>query len=421
MKSDAFKQFSEKQLVLLTWWCENSPFKSRDAIICDGAVRSGKTLCMCISFVSWAFYKFSDSSFAICGKTVTSLRRNVVTPILPVLHDLGFICEEKISKNYIEISRDGRKNRFYLFGGRDESSASLIQGMTLSGVMLDEVALMPRSFCEQAIARCSVDNSKIWFNCNPENPSHWFYKEWIKKKDEKNCLYLHFVMQDNPSLSSDIINRYKSLYSGAFYERFVLGKWVAADGLVYPFFNESFIYEVPDSFDSFAVSCDYGTVNPTSMGLWGNCEGIWYRIDEFYHDSKQKGFQMTDEEYYSSLASLIGDRKTEFVVVDPSAASFIECIKRHGELNVIKADNDVLSGIHKTSDALKQGKIRICKTCSDILREFTLYRWDEGAKYDAPKKENDHAMDDMRYFTTAAFKEKNNDFFAVSFSRERRF
>ena len=348
MRIDSFKSFSKKQLTLLTWWCKNSPFNSHDAIICDGAVRSGKTLCMFISFVSWAFYGFNDGSFALCGKTVTSLRRNLVTPILPLLRDLGFKCEEKISKNYIEISRDGRLNRFYLFGGRDESSASLIQGMTLCGVMLDEVALMPRSFCEQAIARCSVEGSKIWFNCNPENPSHWFYREWIKKKNEKNCLYLHFVMEDNPSLSKEIIKRYKSLYSGAFYERFVLGKWVAADGLVYPFFNEGFVYDVPADFDSFAVSCDYGTVNPTSMGLWGRNGGVWYRIDEFYHDSRRKGFQMTDEEYYNSLASLIGGRKTEFVVVDPSAASFIECIKRHGKYNVVKAENDVLAGIRRT-------------------------------------------------------------------------
>ena len=172
-------------------------------------------------------------------------------------------------------------------------------------------------------------------------------------------------------------------------------------GLVYPFFNEKYIYEVPDSFDKFCVSCDYGTVNPTSMGLWGEHGESWYRIDEFYHDSRQKGFQMTDEEYYRSLVSLVGKRKLEFVVVDPSAASFIECIKRHGKFTVKKAENDVLAGIHKTSDALKTGKIRICKTCPDIIREFSLYRWDEGAKYDAPRKENDHAMDDMRYFVDA--------------------
>ena len=177
MRADRFKSFSEKQLTLLCWWCENSPFNSRDAIICDGAVRSGKTVCMSISFVLWAFYEFTDSSFAICGKTITSVKRNIVTPLLPLLQEMGFTCKELHSKNLIEISKDGRHNRFYLFGGRDESSAALIQGMTLTGLMLDEVALMPRSFCEQAIARCSVDGSRLWFNCNPENPSHWFYRE----------------------------------------------------------------------------------------------------------------------------------------------------------------------------------------------------------------------------------------------------
>ena len=421
MRAEDFRSFSKKQLTLLNWWCESSPYKSRDAIICDGAVRSGKTVCMSLSFTAWAFYRFSGSSFAFCGKTITSLRRNVITPLLQLLRDLGFDCRESVSKNYVDISRDCVTNRFYLFGGRDESSAALIQGLTLSGIMLDEVALMPRSFCEQAIARCSVDGSRLWFNCNPENPAHWFYREWIKKADEKNCLYLHFRMEDNPSLSADIINRYRTLYSGAFYERFVEGKWVAADGLVYPFFGDSFIYEVPDSFERFYVSCDYGTVNPTSMGLWGESGGCWYRIDEFYHDSKRKGFQMTDEEYYASLTDLIGSRTVEAVIVDPSAASFIECIRRHNRYAVLKADNDVLSGIRKTSDALKTGKLRICKTCPDIIREFYLYRWDESAKNDAPRKENDHAMDDMRYFTATVLKDTNDDFFAVSLTRERRF
>lgn len=409
--------FSKKQLQLLTWWCAESPQRYCDAVICDGAVRSGKTLCMSLSFVFWSFGCFSGQSFAVCGKTVTSLRRNVITPLLPLLKQLGFVCEEKVSKNYICIRQDGVENRFYLFGGRDESSASLIQGMTLAGILLDEAALMPRSFCEQAIARCSVENSKLWFNCNPENPAHWFYREWIQKAQEKNCLYLHFTMADNPALSNAMRLRYEKLYSGAFYERFVKGSWVAADGLVYPFFNQNYIYEVPRELESYYVSCDYGTVNPTSMGLWGEKDGTFFRIDEFYHDSRQKGFQMTDEEYYSSLVSLVGGRKVNAVIVDPSAASFIECIKRHGQYNAVRAENDVLKGIRKTSDALKSGRIKICKPCHDALREFSLYRWDESAKYDLPKKENDHAMDDIRYFVMALPEETDNGFFAVSVER----
>ena len=232
-----FSTFSPKQLTVLNWWCRSSALRDFDGIICDGAVRSGKTLCMSVSFVAWAMNNFDDTSFALCGKTVTSLRRNLITPLLPVLTDLGFVCREKISQSLVEIEYGNVKNRFYLFGGRDESSASLIQGLTLGGVLLDEVALMPRSFVEQAVARCSLSGSKLWFNCNPENPMHWFHKEWIEKAQDKNCLYLHFVMEDNPSLSRAIIERYRSLYSGAFYERFVEGKWVAAEGLVYPFFS----------------------------------------------------------------------------------------------------------------------------------------------------------------------------------------
>ncbi len=179
MGKSKYVTFSKKQLETLTWWHENSPHANFDAIICDGAVRSGKTMCMSISFVAWTFSEFDDTSFAICGKTITSLKRNVITTLLPMLREIGFDCNERLSQNLIEISSGSRKNRFYLFGGRDESSASLIQGMTLGGVLLDEVALMPRSFVEQALARCSISGSKFWFNCNPENPMHWFYKNWI--------------------------------------------------------------------------------------------------------------------------------------------------------------------------------------------------------------------------------------------------
>ena len=212
----AFRSFSPKQTTVLSWWYPSSPLESKDAIICDGAVRSGKTTCMALSFVLWAFFRFHDGTFALCGKTITSLRRNIVESLLSLLRTLGFGVREKVSQNRITLSFAGRENSFYLFGGRDEASASLIQGMTLCGVLFDEVALMPRSFVEQALARCSVEGAKFWFNCNPEHPQHWFYQEWIKKAAQRNCLYLHFRMQDNPSLSEQVIRRYESLYSGAF-------------------------------------------------------------------------------------------------------------------------------------------------------------------------------------------------------------
>ena len=413
-----FKTFSSKQKLAISWW-NIKKYRGKDAVICDGSVRSGKTLCMSIGFVSWAMTQFSGQSFALCGKTITSLRRNLVDPLLGTLGAMGLSYIEKISKNYIEISMAGRKNRFYFFGGRDEGSASLIQGMTLAGILMDEVALMPRSFVEQAAARCSVEGSKLWFNCNPENPYHWFYREWIKKAREKNALYIHFTMNDNPSLSESIRKRYEMLYSGVFYERFVLGKWTAASGAVYQMFNEDkHTFDSPPECDRFVISCDYGTVNPASFGLWGHCGGIWYRLKEYYYDSKREGISRTDEEHYEALQLLAGDLKPELIIVDPSAASFIECIKRHGKFNVIPAKNDVLWGIRKVSDALKNGRLMFSKECTDCLREFSLYCWSEKSGGDVPGKENDHAMDDVRYFVTSVLENNETDsFFVASVSR----
>ena len=420
MSKTKYDVFSQKQLIAMSWWHPSSPYSTYDGIICDGAVRSGKTTCMSISFVAWAFYSFDDTSFAICGKTITSLKRNIVFPLTGALRELGFVCNEKLSQNLIEISYKGKKNRFYLFGGRDEGSAALIQGMTLGGVLLDEVALMPRSFCEQALARCSLQGSKYWFNCNPENPMHWFYENWIKQAKDKNCLYLHFLMKDNPSLSKNIIRRYETLYSGAFYERFVLGKWVATDGLVYPEVAKGKYIETPPvkNFEKYYISCDYGTVNPTSMGLWGLHKGVWYRFEEFYYNSRLEGRQLTDEEYYEKLIEFTDGRKIEAVIIDPSAASFIQCIRRHGKFTVVPAKNDVTGGIRKVHGAFRQGKILISPVCKASIKEFSLYRWDEGSGKDCPKKENDHAMDEIRYFVQTILSQENaDDFFVFSATR----
>ncbi len=414
-----YKPFSKKQMQVFTWWVDGSMHQDYDAVICDGAVRSGKTFCMSLSFVVWAFAHFDDSSFAMCGKTIKSLRRNLITPLLSPLKELGFEVADKHSENLVTITYHNRVNRFYLFGGKDEGSAALIQGMTLSGVLLDEVALMPRSFVEQALARCSVSGSKFWFNCNPEHPSHWFYNEWIKKCKQKNALYIHFTMHDNPSLSKKMIKRYEKMYSGAFYKRFVKGEWVAVCGAVYPFMdNDSSFCDVPQGkFSDFAVSCDYGTVNPASFGLWGRQNDVWYRIDEYYFDSKLEGYQKTDEEHYKALCELVGEKRVSCVTVDPSASSFIEVIKRHQKFIAVPAKNNVIDGIRCVSSALKEGRIRICNTCKDAKREFSLYRWSDNAQNDTVIKQNDHAMDDIRYFVTTIMCSDESDVVAVAATR----
>ena len=226
-------------------------------------------------------------------------------------------------------------------------------------------------------------------------------------------------MDDNPSLSYEIKCRYKSLYSGAFYERFVEGKWVAADGLVYPMFSPEKHIKSAESFDKYYLSCDYGTVNPFSLGLWGRSEGKWYRIKEYYHSSRDRGVQLTDEEYYSELKALANGREITALIIDPSAASFIEVVKRHGEYRVIRADNDVLTGINSVCQALRNGDIFFSFECVDTIREFSVYRWDNDIRRDAPKKENDHAMDDIRYFVQTVLAENEGDYaFSVAVERK---
>ena len=413
-----YSAFSQKQRTALTWWMPGSAHHRCEAIVCDGAVRSGKTLSMGMGFFLWAMVCFDGQRFGICGKTIQSLRRNVLSEVLPRLEKLGMVWQEKRSENLVTVRFHGRENRFYIFGGRDESSASLIQGITFAGILLDEVALMPRSFVEQACARCSVTGSRLWFNCNPAGPTHWFYKTWVQDADKRNCLRLHFTMEDNPSLSPQIRARYERLYTGVFYRRYILGQWAQAEGRVYDFFEAEMVKLVPTGrFEKWYVSCDYGTVNPTSMGLWGLQKGVWYRVKEFYFNSRDAQKQMTDEEYAAALEKLVDGRMVTSVIVDPSAASFIEVLRRKG-WRVQRADNDVLSGIRLTSDALKEGRIVICEGCHDCIREMDEYVWDlsSGAK-DRVKKEHDHAMDDMRYFVSTVLGKKETGFTAYAVER----
>ena len=410
------RAFSPKQKTVLSWWMPDSPYHEKEAIVCAGAVRSGKTLALGLSFFLWAMCCFDGQKFGVCGKTIASLRRNVLSEILPRLTALGAGCREKRTDNLVIVSLWGHENSFYTFGGRDESSASLIQGITFAGVLLDEAALMPRSFVEQACARCSVAGSRLWFNCNPEGPEHWFYKTWILEADKRNCLRLQFTMEDNPSLTESIRERYQRLYTGVFYQRYVLGQWVQAEGRVYDFFSEDMLEKAPERCEKRYISCDYGTVNPTSMGLWGKSGGTWYRVKEFYFVSRKEKHQMTDEEYAGALAELAGGNTIQAVIVDPSAASFMEVLRRKG-WRVRKAKNDVLSGIRLTSDCLKRGKIVICEGCNDCIRELGEYLWEPGGGKDRVRKEHDHAMDDMRYFVSTVLGERSGGFAACSVVR----
>lgn len=391
----------EKQLQILQF-----RFSDYSYLICDGAVRSGKTSLMMVGFVDDAMTRFNGRRFGICGKTVDSATKNIVQPYMAMQYaQRSYRIKWSRTDKTMTVSKGGVTNVFEVFGGKDESSYALIQGRTLAGCLIDEVVLQPRSFVDQAMIRCSVTGSKVWFSCNPAAPSHWFYTDWIKKADagEINAQHIHFVLRDNPGLSEETIQRYEQSFTGVFYQRYVLGEWVAAEGLVYPFFSagqDTYLFHGDASHidGQFYVSIDYGTHNPCSMGLWVIHDGKALRIKESYFDSRAERVQRTDEEHYAALERLTKGYYIQAVVVDPSAASFIETIRRHGKYMVIPANNDVLNGIRCVASLMQAGLVTIHESCAASRREFGLYSWDDKAKEDRVVKENDHAMDDIRYF-----------------------
>ncbi len=384
-------QFKGKQLDIINWWRR---YPDKQTIIADGAVRSGKTFAMSISYVLWSMIMFDSEQFGIAGKTIGSLRRNVIRPLKQTLQQVGFSVVDRRSENMLEISLDGRTNLYYLFGGKDESSQDLIQGITLAGMFFDEAALMPQSFVNQATARVSVTGGKYWFNMNPEGPYHWFKTDWIDQADDKRALRLHFVMKDNPSLSDEVIDRYEHMYSGVFYQRYILGQWVLADGIVYDNFNKDEMVSNPSQQPSrYYVSVDYGTQNPTVFLLWGKCGSVWYCLKEYYYDGRHSSRQKTDDEYARDFSQFVGDIRCE-VIVDPSAASFITKL-RERRYRVIKADNDVLNGIRETQTAMNSGEIKFTPGLTNLFKEFASYVWDDKASQkgeDKVVKAHDHCL-----------------------------
>ncbi len=399
-----FKPFSAKQMQVLTWWLPNSQVKDKDGIIADGAIRSGKTLSMSLSFVMWAMFYFTGQNFGMCGKTIGSFRRNVLFWLKLMLRSRGYQVTDHRADNLVVVTKGDVTNYFYIFGGKDERSQDLIQGITLAGCFFDEVALMPESFVNQATGRCSVDGSKFWFNCNPDGPYHWFKVNWIDKLDIKNLIHLHFTMGDNLSLSEKIKARYCSMYSGVFYDRYIKGLWVVAEGVIYDMFDKvkHIVNDVKDILkDTYYVSVDYGTQNATVFLLWvKNTAGKWICVKEYYYSGRDESEQKTDTEYADDLKAFLGDIKPKAIIIDPSAASFIAELKKRG-YTVKKAKNDVLDGIRYVATLLNQEKIAFTEVCKNTILEFNSYIWDAKASErgeDKPIKQHDHAMDAVRYF-----------------------
>lgn len=433
-----FKPFSQKQRKVLNWWCPDSPVKDYDGIIADGAIRSGKTLSMSLSYVMWAMSCFNQQNFGMAGKTIGSFRRNVLFWLKLMLKSRGYGVVDHRADNLLVITKDDKENYFYIFGGKDERSQDLIQGITLAGMFFDEVALMPESFVNQATGRCSVTGSKYWFNCNPDGPYHWFKVNWIDKsisylgrkkvekileeaaKEEKDpglkkLLYVHFTMDDNLSLSEKIKERYRSNYTGVFFKRYIMGLWAMAEGIIYDMFDADkhvvnteqlaadYKLRTGEVFwtDERYVSIDYGTQNATVFLLWNKAKDKkWYCRKEYYYSGRDKGRQKTDTEFSQELTKWLGGLKIRAVILDPSASSFKAQLEKDG-YKVKKGKNDVLDGIRFVATLLNQGSIFIDESCINLIKEFASYIWDAKAAdrgEDKPVKEHDHALDGLRYF-----------------------
>ncbi|OQQ74581.1 terminase [Ligilactobacillus salivarius] len=402
----SFKPLSKKQLQVLFWW-QHPEYADKFAIIADGSVRAGKTVIMSTSYVRWAMMNFNNVNFGMAGKTIGSLRRNVIRDLKRILISEHYHVNDNQSDNMLTISKNGHTNFFFLFGGTNEASQDLVQGITAGGFFFDEVALMPQSFVSQATSRLSVEGSKAWFNCNPESPYHWFKLEWIDKLTDKNAIRVHFLMKDNPSLSQNTINRYESMYSGVFYQRYILGEWSVADGVVYDNFDrETMVVDLPADivFEKYWISIDYGTQNPTVFKLWALYKGIWYNIDEYYYSGRAKGHQKTDEQYADDLEEFFYkhslSRTSVKVIVDPSAASFKKSLRNRG-FEVVNANNNVLDGIRFMMSQMNQGKVKWTEASKNTIKEFNSYVWDPKAANrgeDVVVKEHDHCLDADRYF-----------------------
>ncbi len=400
------------------WWFQGSsdrprsPHADKQGIIAEGSIRSSKTIDFICGFCLWSAAYFKGQNFAICGKTFPALNRNVINELKKILNTWGWEWTEHrdpMMGPYLQFGG----NKYFLFEFNNIQSKTKIQGITLAGLMIDEAALAGEDFISMAISRLSISGAKYWMNCNPDNPLHYVKLEFIDKAARKDLLHLHFMMEDNLSLTQERIDFYKSQYSGVFYKRYILGEWVAAEGLIYDFFDESsHACDIPpqEEIRNIVISCDYGTTNPTvfvAIGYNRNKTKIWV-LDEYYYSSADHGGrQKTDSEYTEDMKNFVSKIKKQYgnnlnaIIIDPSAASFkLELRRSNIGVSIIDADNSVLDGIRTVSKQMKNGILKICRNCTYGIKEMYGYMWDKKATEkgeDKPMKEQDHFCDAFRY------------------------
>lgn len=405
--------YTRKQLGLMRLWQGN---KLRRINLLEGSVSSGKTW---ISLVLWAFWVASmppEGLYLMCAKSITTLKRNCLLLLLELVGGRNF--------SFSTAAKEGRLfgRRVLLEGANDVRAEAKIRGLTLQGAYCDELTMFPPDFFAMLLSRLRLPGAKLIATTNPDAPGHWLKRQYIDRAAELDFLDVKFVLDDNDTLPADYVDAIKREYSGVFYERFILGRWTLAEGLVYPMY-EAAVGEPPGGGEAedYRLSIDYGTMNAFAALLWERRGGTWYAVKEYYYSGRDSMASKTDEEYAADMDALVGDvmRRRELdalegrasglrkmrTIVDPSAASFIAALRKRGQgrpasqnwYAVIPADNAVVDGIRDTATAMSLGLVKISPRCGSLLRELQGYVWDDKAGEDRPVKVADHACDAMRY------------------------
>ena len=365
--------------------------------IFEGSVRSGKTVS---SLLAWLRFvrEGPPGNLLMAGKTQRTLKRNVIDPLVEWLGTSR--CR------YVQGSGEvwllGR--RVYIAGANDERAQDKIRGLTLAGAYGDEITTWPQSFFTMLLSRLSIPGAGCTGATNPDNPYHWLKREYLDRAGELDLRTWSFRIEDNPHLDPAYIEALKHEYTGLWYQRFIEGRWVQAQGAVYDMWDPEkhtiSRAELPKRWDRLNVGVDYGTGNPTVFLLVGEYRGKLYVIREYYHDGREKG-QKSPAQHSRDFREWIGNTPYQWVVVDPAAAAFIAQLRQDGVTRIRHADNDVLPGIQEIASRLSNGTLWVCREdCPNLIREFASYVWDENAQKrgeDRPVKEHDHALDALRY------------------------
>lgn len=400
-----FKPFSEQQRRLIHWWRPMVRASENNYIVADGSIRSGKTIACIIGFLTWSQEMFSGQPFILAGKTMGALKKNVVRPMLQMLEAWGWPYE------YVRSGTDARleigTNTYYLYGANTEASQDALQGLTAAGAYLDEAALFPKSFVDQAVARCSVDGWKFWMNCNPEGPHHFIREEYLmpEEREKKKVYHLHFTMDDNLSISKKRKEEYKNAWphGSVFYKRFILGQWVAADGLIYQQFadhpkdyivaadwlkEQEIMYAV--------IGVDFGgTKSAHSFTLTGFTRGYKQVVvlDEYYRKDR-----LTPKQLQEDFVDFVKRAQTRYKVYEAYCDSAeqtlisgleMACVQAHVGIDIRNAIKGPINDrIAFYNSLIAQHRWKIMKHCTHIIAAF------EQAVYDEKKKNMDVRLDD---------------------------